>query len=128
MTLYVPNICFSICTSIASAAIYLNTSRKLLYEINHYNNNTWLRLTRHSCQHLNFFWWLTQCDRTEWPNGSIPPNVHMLEGHATGFVEKWWAGWIVNSQWVQSTQNNVLSEVACFKTQACYKSNTGASI
>ena len=33
-----------------------------------------------------------QCDRTEWPNGSIPPNVHMLEGHATGFVEKWKTG------------------------------------
>ena len=24
----------------------------------------------------------------EWPNGSIPPKLHMLEDHATDFVEK----------------------------------------
>ena len=26
--------------------------------------------------------------RTEWPNGNIPPKLHMLEDHATDFVEK----------------------------------------
>ena len=26
--------------------------------------------------------------RTEWPNGTIPPKLHMLEDHATDFVEK----------------------------------------
>ena len=30
--------------------------------------------------------------RTEWPNGSIPPKLHMLEDHATDFVEKWKTG------------------------------------
>ena len=29
---------------------------------------------------------------TEWPNGSIPPKLHMLEDHATDFVEKWKTG------------------------------------
>ena len=29
---------------------------------------------------------------TEWPNGSIPPKLHMLEDHATNFVEKWKTG------------------------------------
>ena len=30
--------------------------------------------------------------RTEWPNGSIPPRLHILEDHATDFVEKWKTG------------------------------------
>ena len=30
--------------------------------------------------------------RTEWPNRSIPPKLHMLEHHATDFVEKWKTG------------------------------------
>ena len=30
--------------------------------------------------------------RTEWPNGSILPKLHMLEDHATDFVEKWKTG------------------------------------
>ena len=30
--------------------------------------------------------------RTEWPNGSIPPKLHMLEDHATDFVERWKTG------------------------------------
>ena len=44
--------------------------------------------------------------RTEWPNGTIPPKLHMLEDHATDFVEKWKTGfgmygvqgWRVNLQ------------------------------
>ena len=30
--------------------------------------------------------------RTEWPNGSIPPKLHMLDDHATDFVENWQTG------------------------------------
>ena len=30
--------------------------------------------------------------RTEWPNGSIPPKLHILEDHTTDFVEKWKTG------------------------------------
>ena len=33
-----------------------------------------------------------ECYRTEWPNGTIPPKLHMLEDHATDFVEKWKTG------------------------------------
>ena len=29
---------------------------------------------------------------TEWHNGSIHPKLHMLEDHATDFVEKWKTG------------------------------------
>ena len=28
----------------------------------------------------------------EWPNGSIPPKLHMLKGPATDFAEKWKTG------------------------------------
>ena len=28
----------------------------------------------------------------EWPNGSIPPKLNMIEDHATDFVEKWKTG------------------------------------
>ena len=30
--------------------------------------------------------------RTELPNGTIPPKLHMLEDHATDFLEKWKTG------------------------------------
>ena len=29
---------------------------------------------------------------TEWSNGSIAPRLHILEDHATDFVEKWNTG------------------------------------
>ena len=35
---------------------------------------------------------------TEWPNGSIPPKLHMLEDHATDFVEKWKTGFGMYSE------------------------------
>ena len=36
----------------SSVAIYLNKSKKLLYEISHLNNNTWLWLTLHHFQRI----------------------------------------------------------------------------
>ena len=44
--------------------------------------------------------------RTEWPNGSIPPKLHMLEDHATDFVEKWKTGFgIYGEQGGESIHN-----------------------
>ena len=46
------------------AAIYPSKSRKLLYEISHLNDNTWLWLTLHPFRHLHLLpsreynWWL----------------------------------------------------------------------
>ena len=54
--------------------------------------------------------------RTEWPNGSIPPKLHMLEDHATDFVEKWKTGFgMYGEQGGESIHNYIFPDAACFK-------------
>ena len=74
---------------------------------------------------------------TEWPNGSIPPKLHMLEDHATDFVEKWKTGFgmygsRVENQFTMSLINSKLHIAGCSLFQdvlkACCKSITNASI
>ena len=55
---------------------------------------------------------------TEWPNGSIPPKLHMLEDHATDFVEKWKTGFgmygsRVENQFTMSLINSKLHIAGC---------------
>ena len=57
----------------------------------------------------------------EWPNGSIPPKLHMLKGPATDFAEKWKTGFgMYGEQGGESIHNqfnqlNILLDVVCFK-------------
>ena len=75
--------------------------------------------------------------RTEWPNGSILPKLHMLEDHATDFVERWKTGFgIYGKQGGESIHNEFnqlkLQIAGCSLLQdvlkACCKSITDASI
>ena len=54
--------------------------------------------------------------RTEWPNGSIPPKLHMLEDHATDFVEKWKTGF---GMYGEQGGESIHNEFNQFKTTYC---------
>ena len=53
---------------------------------------------------------------TEWPNGSIPPKLHMLEDHATDFVEKWKTGF---GMYGEQGGESIHNEFNQFKTTYC---------
>ena len=55
--------------------------------------------------------------RTEWPNGSIPPKLHMLEDHATDFVEKWKTGF--GMMYFEQGGESFHNEFNQFKTTYC---------
>ena len=54
--------------------------------------------------------------RTKWPNGSIPPKLHMLEDHATDFVEKWKTGF---GMYGEQGGESIHNEFNQFKTTYC---------
>ena len=52
----------------------------------------------------------------EWPNGSIPPKLHMLEDHATDFVENRKTGFGMYSEQGGESIHNEFNQ---FKTTYC---------
>ena len=47
----------------------------------------------------------------EWPNGTIPPKLHMLQGHATDFVEKWKTGFGIYAEKGGDVIHNELNQL-----------------